>query len=56
MWQKGKPGVGGERPNGIAGCRLTWDSERVIVAKNPGNAEGAKDPYFRQATDETKER
>jgi hypothetical protein len=31
-------------------------SERVIVAKKPGNSGGAKDPHFRRATEETKER
>lgn len=38
------------------GRRLERDSERVMVAVKPGNAGGAKDPHFRQANEEAKER
>jgi len=37
------------------GRRLTGASERVIVAKKPGNAGGAKGPYFGWVSEEEKE-
>src|SRR3989442_353609 len=46
--RRGSPGPAGDRTS-PSGRRLAWDSERVIVAKKPGNAGGAKDPNFRGA-------
>ena len=46
----------GARRNAIVRMAADGASERVIVARKPGNSGGAKDPYFRHATKETKER
>src|SRR5579864_4647833 len=46
----GKPGASGLKNSTLSsGWRLAWASERVIVARKPGNAGGVKDPYFGQA-------
>ena len=37
------------------GRRLAWASERVIVARKPGNAGGAKGPYLGWVSEEEKE-
>ena len=42
-------------PTSSKGWRLAWVSERVIVAMKPGNAGGAKDPYFGCVSEEGKE-
>ena len=40
-------------------CRMSWrpdrESERVIVTRKPGNAEGGKDPHFWNAFEEAEE-
>jgi hypothetical protein len=42
-------------PTWSIGLRLAWVSERVIVARKPGNAGGAKGPYFGWVSEEEKE-
>jgi len=44
-----------ETPTRSIGSRLAWVSERVIVALKPGNAGGAKGPYFGCVSEEEKE-
>ena len=41
-------------PTRPIGSRLTWVSERVIVARKPGNAGGAKGPHFGWVWEEEK--
>jgi hypothetical protein len=41
-------------PTPPLGRWLAWVSERAIVAMKPGNAEGAKGPYFRRVSQEGK--
>ena len=50
----GSPEPAGQDRTASVGCRLAGVSERVIVALKPGNAGGAKDPYFRQADQRNK--
>jgi hypothetical protein len=42
-------------PTRPIGSRLAWASERAIVALKPGNAGGAKGPYFGCVSEEEKE-
>ena len=52
---EGSPELVEATPTSPAGWRPAWVSERAIVAKNPGNAGGAKGPYFGCVLEEGKE-
>src|SRR3981189_3656408 len=53
----GKPGASGAKASTLSsGWRLAWVSERVIVARKPGNAGGVKGPHFGQADQRSKGR
>ena len=61
MWNKavcvieGNPELVEVTPTRPKGWRPAWVSERAIVARKPGNAGGAKGPYFGCVSEEGKE-